>query len=467
MTRRVFVPLLLVILALAGCAHQAAEQPAPATLPAKFSQSGEAPLPSFFWQAFADPQLDSLVQQAFTHNYSLAAQQAVLNQADVLLQQQRAGWWPTLNATLGGARSDGDGVERSRTFSGGFAASYEVDLWGRIGNAVDAAALQRDASVEDLKAARITLASDVTLVWYQLVAQRQLQALQQQQLDTNDKVLQLVTARFRQGQADAADVLRQQVLLEQNRAALATTASDIQVLDHALSILIGQAPGATLPVSNTLPALPPLPATGLTADWLQQRPDLRSAYLGVAAADAEVAAAIAERYPRLDLTANVSSSASRSSDLFDDWLENLAANLLLPIVDGGARRAEVARREAVVAERFARYQQTLLTAVAEVEDALSREYFQHQRLQHLRNKMTLDDQVVQRLNLRYRAGNVDYLDVLQALTDQQQTQQDVITAQQQLLEYRIALARALATGWTAESPESPTQVTQHESASGH
>src|SRR5690606_9979529 len=147
----------------------------------------------------------------------------------------------------------------------------------------------------------------------------------------------------------------------------------------------------------------------------------------------------------------------RSSDLFDDWLENLAANLLSPVVDGGARRAEVARREAVVAERFARYQQALLTAVAEVADALSREYFQRQRLQHLHNKMTLDDQVVQRLNLRYRAGNVDYLDVLQALTDQQQTQLDVITAQQQLLEYRIALARALAAGWSIESLESPTE----------
>jgi len=454
-------------LALAGCAHQPVATAAPATLPAQSTQTGSGPLPAHFWQAFADPQLDELVQQAFAHNYSLAAQRAVLTQVDAVLRQQRASWWPSVNATLGASRADGDAVERSRTFSAGLAASYEVDLWGRIGNAVDAAALQRDASVEDLKAARITLAADVSLVWYQLVAQRELQALQQQQLDTNDKVLQLVTARFRQGQADAADVLRQQVLLEQNRAALATTASNIQVLEHGLSILTGQAPGAALPASTTLPVLPPLPSTGLTADWLQQRPDLRSAYLGLAAADADVAAAIAERYPRLDLTANVSSSASRSSDLFDDWLENLAANLLSPVVDGGARRAEVARREAVVAERFARYQQALLTAVAEVADALSREYFQRQRLQHLHNKMTLDDQVVQRLNLRYRAGNVDYLDVLQALTDQQQTQLDVITAQQQLLEYRIALARALASGWTAETSESFTQVTQHESASGH
>lgn len=458
------IPALLAILAVAACAHQRPTVVDPVTLPPAFSQTGAAALPAEFWQAFVDPELDQLVQRALQHNYSLAAKRQVLAQADAILRQQRAALWPSLDASLGAVRSDGgDAGASTTTYSGGLAAAYELDLWGRVRSAASAAQWERDATAEDLKAAEITLAADVSSLWYQLVAQRSLYRLQQQQLDTNDKVLQLITARFQQGQTDAADVLRQRVLLEQNRASLATTASNIAVLQHGMAVLLGVAPGSVLPAADQLPTLPALPTTGLTADWLQQRPDIRSAFLTMEAADERIAAAIANRYPRIDLSASITSSATSSSSLFDDWLENLAANLVLPVIDGGERRAEVSRREAIFSEAFARYQQTILTAVAEVEDALAREQFQRQQLQSLRNKITLNDQVVERLGLRYRAGAVDYLDVLQALTDQQQTRQDLITAQQLLLEYRIALARALATGLQPPQSESPTQVARHES----
>lgn len=435
-----------------ACSHQPAATPDATPLPEHFSGSGTAPLPDHFWQPFDDNQLNDLVKQALRNNPSLAAKGEVLAQADALLRQQKAGYWPTLDFSLGAARSDGDSVDSVETYNGGLSASYEVDLWGRVRDTVSAAEMDRMASAEDLKAANVSLAATVSSTWYQLVGQRGLRQLQQEQIDVNEKVLKLILARFQQGKTDAADVLRQKVLLEQNRAALASYESNIAVLEHALAVLLGEVPKAvTLPQAAVLPALPPLPDTGLTADWLQQRPDIRAAWYSLQAADSRIAAAVAERYPRLDLSASLTSSSGNASDLFDDWLENLAANLLLPVVDGGARRAVVSQREAQFRESFFNYRQTLLNAVAEVEDALSQEQFQLRRIQHLQTKQTLDNQVVERLGLRYRAGAVEYLDVLQALITQQQTQQDLLTARQQLLEYRIALARALATGWQTES----------------
>lgn len=446
-------------LAVSGCAHQSPDTGPEAQLPERFSRSGDAVLPAQFWQAFADVELDALVQQALQQNHSLRATAETLVQARAVLRQRDAARWPTLDMNLSAQRIRGDSANAGDIYAGGLAASYELDLWGRVSAAADAAEFDLLATEEELQAARISLAAEVTSVWYQLVGQRSLQTLQLQQIDANEKVLQLITARFHQGLSDAADVLRQKVLLEQNRAALADYNANIAVLEHALAVLTGSVAGTTpFPEQASLAELPPLPNTGLTADWLQNRPDIRQAFYGLQAADARLAVAVAERYPRIDLTASVTSASTSASSLFDDWFDTLAANALLPLFDAGARKAEVTRNESLFRQQFELYQQAVLQAVAEVEDALTRESFQQTRIQHLQNKLELNNQVVQRLGLRYRAGNVDYLDVLQALVDKQQTEQDLVTARQQRTGYRIALARALATGWVeADSSQDPSQ----------
>lgn len=436
------------VLAASGCAHQTPDTGPQEQLPERFSRSGDAVLPAQFWQAFADAELDALVQQALQQNHSLRATAETLVQARAVLRQRDAARWPSVDMNLSAQRIRGDSANAGDIYSGGLAASYELDLWGRVSSAADAAEFDLLATEEAIQAARISLAAEVTSVWYQLVGQRSLQTLQLQQIDANEKVLQLITTRFHQGLSDAADVLRQKVLLEQNHAALADYNANIAVLEHALAVLTGTVAGTTqFPEQASLAELPPLPDTGLTADWLQNRPDIRQAFYGLQAADARLAVAVAERYPRIDLTASVTSASTSASSLFDDWFDTLAANALLPLFDAGARKAEVTRNESLFRQQFERYQQTVLQAVAEVEDALTRESFQQTRIQHLQNKLELNNQVVQRLGLRYRSGNVDYLDVLQALVDKQQTEQDLVSARQQRTGYRIALARALATGW--------------------
>ena len=196
-----------------------------------------------------------------------------------------------------------------------------------------------------------------------------------------------------------------------------------------------------------------MPQTGLPAELIQRRPDIRNAYYSVLAADSDVAAAIADRFPRLSLTAGVDVSGAHTRDLFNNWLATIAANLVAPIIDGGLRKAEVDRTRAVASEALHTYGQTILDALGEVEDALIQEQRQRDFITSLDKQLTLAGQVIERVRDRYLQGTVDYQRVLDALISQQELQRSHLTAKRDLVLDRIDLCRALGTGWTLDRPE--------------
>jgi outer membrane protein TolC len=193
-----------------------------------------------------------------------------------------------------------------------------------------------------------------------------------------------------------------------------------------------------------LPSLPPLPQTGVPGELVQRRPDVQQAWRLVQAADRDLAAAISNRFPRLSLEASISNRTDTARELFDNWLATLAGNLVVPLVDGGERRAEVTRSRAVLEQRVQEYRQTVLTAIQEVEDALTRERQQQQRLERLEQQIDLAGASFRQLRTRYLNGAVSYIEVLNALQDRQDLQRTRLTARQQLLNARVALYRALA-----------------------
>jgi outer membrane protein TolC len=217
------------------------------------------------------------------------------------------------------------------------------------------------------------------------------------------------------------------------------------VLEHRLAVLLGRSPQAEIEVGpDSLPAVPPLPETGVPADLLQRRPDVKSALNRLRAADQDLAAAISDQYPRISLTASGSTIADSATDLFETWAYSFAGNLLAPIFRGGALRAEVDRSEAVRTQRLYEYGQTMLTAFQEVEDALVREQKQREQIQQLESQVDLARQSYEQLRLQYLNGTTDYLDVLTALDEVQQLRRDLLSARLLLVEDRIALYRALA-----------------------
>jgi outer membrane protein TolC len=185
---------------------------------------------------------------------------------------------------------------------------------------------------------------------------------------------------------------------------------------------------------------------------LHRRPDVARSLARVEAADRRVAAAVADRLPRLGLSAGISSTAPEIDDVFSDWLASLAANLAGPVIDGGARRAEVARAEAVRSEAINTYRQTMLDAFAETENALAQEQRQRALLESLDRQAGLARQITESLRDRFLGGNEDFLRILTAEVNRQALDRQRLAAHRQLIDYRIGLYRALAGGFPLERP---------------
>lgn len=454
--------LLFVLLAMAGCAdlHPAREPDDPVAVPESFSDSGDRPLPDRWWLDFQDRELTDLVARALEGNLGLRTYWDRLAQFKAIARRTGAARAVQVDGRVG-AGGDVSGrdqdVTRGADLVFGLAASYELDVWGRLQAREQAAVLDAAASEEELRAAAISLSALVAGTWYQLVEQRAQIDLLSRQMKTNEQVLELITLRFRQGKLSSEDVLRQRQLVEATRANRLIAEGTEGVLENQLAVLLGVAPRSiTFAEVRDLTELPPLPATGIPADLVERRPDIRRSFQRVLAADRRVAEAMADRYPRIVLSASASTTTTSFGDVFNAWLVSIAADAVAPLLDGGEREAEVDRTRALVSERIHDYGDTVLGSLQEVEDALVRERKQREYIESLQTQYEIATTVVERMRDRHTKGGIEYLDVLQALTSQQGLERSILTAHRQLLGYRISLCRALAGGWTMVRPEPAT-----------
>lgn len=451
---------------IAGCypAKPATPKGAPVSIVKEFSQSGKTMVPDRWWLAMDDEKLTSLIDQSLGGNLELKAAWDRLDQAGAVARQAGAALQPSLNITGDASRRRVSGKNIKTTylsdFSLGLVASYEVDLWGRIRSTADAAGFDLQASRQDIDTTAVALSAEVANTWYRLTEQQAQLDLLDQQIETNKKYLELVTLRFQRGKAIAIDVVQQQQQLEATQGERKLTESQKKVLEHQLSILLGVSPGGKSKWDKgKLPELPALPDTGLPLKLLGRRPDVQAAHLRLAGANSRVAAAIADRFPRLGISVTAETSAEKVRNLFDNWLASLAANMVAPILDGDRRKSEVDRTRAVSSERLHAYGQVVLEAIKEVEDALVREQKQREYLASLKLQLDLSSKVIEQTRQRYARGAMDYLRVLDALQSHQRLERTYLLARRQLVEYRIALYRALAGGWDLQRSK-PLTVTQ-------
>ncbi len=450
------LPLILLVSLLSGCSVAPTRETLPVETPEAFSQSGgERLVPERWWLDLQDSSLDRLVEQALANNFSLRATWARLRQAEAVARREGAARLPTLDARGSLTRADGSDTRVSTSRQLGLYAGYEVDLWGRVKASADAAALDAQASQADLRTAALSLSASLADTWYQLVEQRAQIELIDRQLNLNGQLLALIEGRFKTGQVYASDVYRQRQLLAQTEGEMAQAQTRLKTLEHQLTILLGSAPGSlTLPTDAELPSLLPLPDTGLPSELLTRRPDLQAALLRLQASDARAAAAVANRYPRLDLSAALTTPGA-TGGVFDGWLGNIVAQLSAPLFDGGQRRAEVARTEAVVRESLNDYAQALLEALGEVEDALVAEAGQRRYLSTIDAQLAALATVATQEGQRYFQGDADYLSVLDAIRSRQSLERQQVSARRQLISDRIALVTALAGGWSMTSEDEP------------
>jgi len=430
----------------------------PPDLPERFSLGDVGATPEQrWWLGFSSPQLNTLIDAALAGNLSLRAQWARLEKAQAKAVQAGSTLYPSLSgdASASYAKTDSDsgGSSEERSYSLGLAASYELDLWGRVRAGRIAADLNAAASREDLHAAAMTVAAEVATRWIALIAAQEEKDLLLKQLATNQTYLELVELRFQKSLASALDVMQQRQLVKRVQAQIPLIEMQERILHNELAVLTGRMPQELPDLSReTLPFLHDPPAGGVPAELLKNRPDIRAALNRLQAADQDLVVAQADRLPAIRLTGSAGYKGSEADHIFDNWLLNLAAGLTAPLLDGGRRRAEVEISTATVREQLSLYREVVITAVKEVEESLIREEKTREHIMQTEKQLDAAETALTEARARYVNGLIDYLPVLTQLLSVQGLEIDLVARNQDLLGARISLYRALGGTWADTLP---------------
>jgi len=436
-------------------------------------------LPERWWEDFGDPQLAALVEAALSGNFQVKAAWARLEQARATAVVARSPLLPSVEGRAGvsrtqialnpaqfGAGDDGAAAgmfpdsARFNNINMSLAASYELDVWGRLRSGQKAALLDVASRRDDVEALAISTAAEVVEAWFDLLRTRESKALLEAQIEIDETYLELVQLRAGQGLSTALDVFQANQQVVATRAQLALIDGQLTTAQTRIGLLLGVAPGAVALAADAdqLPELPPVPTTGVPSQLLQRRPDVRAAMRRVEAADWRVAQAVADRFPQLTLSGRLGYDSPEIMDPFR-FVWSIASNLVAPIFDFGRRAAEVDRSKAVVRELVNVYGQTVVQALVEVENSLALERSQRNHIVELEAQVELNQRTLDEARNRYREGLTDFLPVLNALQALQASEQNLLNARRQLLAYRVQLYRALGGTWTNDltDPDAPSE----------
>ena len=408
-----------------------------------------------WWQLFGDTELDALVSRVDVSNQNVAAAVAAFAQAQALVGQQRASLFPLIALNGSAARSgDGNGNSGANRLQLGVGASWEPDVWGALGRVVEGAQASAQASDANLAAARLSAQGALATNYFSLRDADTELALLNTTVDGFERSLTITRNRYDAGIAPRTDVLQAQTLLANTRADRAALTNQRAQLEHAIAVLIGQAPADfTLPVAPWNQAVPAVPLI-VPSELLQRRPDIASAERAVAAANAQIGIQRAAYYPHLGLSGSLGNAGSRVSDLFSasTSLWSIGLSVAQTLFDAGATRARVAGAEAARDVAVARYRQTVLAAFQAVEDQLSATRSLTEQASLRRAASEAADLTEQQLLNRYKAGQVSYTEVVTAQASALNARRTLsqLAASRQAL--AISLIQSLGGGWHAPGP---------------
>ncbi|RYF72185.1 MAG: efflux transporter outer membrane subunit [Comamonadaceae bacterium] len=468
--KRTLAPL-MAALVLAGCVSAPTGLPDFGT-PAQFKEQPAAQAPTEgqwararpaeaqprgeWWRAFGDPVLDDLIARAVRDdggNTSIQQAAARVRQARALARLTDADRSLQLGAGAGATRQQGldrnQAARPSTLLNAGLSASYELDLFGRLSRASDAARLDAQQREALLQSARLLVQAEVAQTYLALRAADAERALVRDNVEAYRDTLRLTQRRQQAGDVADLDVARVQTEVSATESDAIALDRRRAELEHALAVLTGDAPanfGVRSEVWTT--TLPTIPA-GVPATVLQRRPDVAAAQSAVLAAQARVGAAQAAYFPDLALTAGGGFASSDISELFKwsarSW--GIGALLSLPILDGGRREAGVQNASGQLDEVLASYRGQVLVAFQEVEDQLSALRLLQEQAQVQQTAVSSAQRATQLSDTRYRNGYVSQLDLLDARRSELRNRRQALQVKAAQYQATVGLVRALGGGW--------------------
>jgi NodT family efflux transporter outer membrane factor (OMF) lipoprotein len=426
-----------------------------------------------WWHSFGDPELDTLVNRAIAQNLDVQTAAARIREARARETVAGASSKPEISAQAsatrqrisenaipvppgaGGSNNGGTfglpGSEFS-TFRVGFDASWELDLFGRTRRSVEAAQARTGEAVWNRRDVQISVAAEVADAYLMLRTLQQRIATAEAELARQQRFEQLVAARARGGLVTGQDLEQQRSERSSAAAAIPALKAQAEAQIHALGVLTGDTPEALVAELASPKALPPsLPAipAGLPSDLLRRRPDIRAAERELAASTADIGVAVADLYPRFSLTAAPALVSTALGRLLE-WGSrafSIGAALDWPLLDGGRTRANIAVANARQEQATIAYRKTVLTALQDVEDALSKSDGDRQQLASLQDALRTATRAEEIARTRYRGGIVTYSDVLQAQAKRLKIEDQLAETNGALARDTVALFKALGGGW--------------------
>ncbi len=407
-----------------------------------------------WWKDFDSAELNALMDTSLRANFDILTAWATLRQSEALTQKITAGLFPSLNLDASGTQrrvsvqADTDLPRTENMFYGyslGFAAAYEVDLWGDITSERRAELLRTTATAYDVQTAAMTVAASVADTWASLLGNRAQLAVLQAQIDINKDLVRLQSVRFSNGLSNSLEVLQQKELLASIEAEVPPLDQEAAVLRNRLSILQGTLPGTAFALDEEapLPKLDAMPEPGLPTELLDARPDIQAAWARLAAADWDISAAHAKRYPSIRLSASMVFDAANTSLLFTNWVAALIGSLAMPLFDGGALAADEARAKATSDIAVQSYIKTVAAAMEEVDNALAAEHGEQETLKQLQEQYVFAQAARDEARNSYLGGVTTFLNYITALKNVQSLERTIARQQTTVVQARIALYRAL------------------------
>ncbi|MFC5359601.1 efflux transporter outer membrane subunit [Azospirillum himalayense] len=416
-----------------------------------------------WWTVFNDPVLDGLMRRVEVDNQSLKAAEAAYRQAKALSDQARSSFFPILSVSGGADRvgrvgsgdrstsgaSSGTGISRSgtpvTTYDAGLGASWAPDLWGRIRRSVESNDANLQASAADLAAARLSAQAQLATAYVQFRVADERKALLERAIAAYRQSLEIARNRHAVGTATLADVFTAETQVRSTESQLVALGVQRAQFEHAMAVLIGQAPAAfalaPAPLTAAVPAIPP----GVPSALLERRPDIAAAERQMAQANAQIGIAESAWYPDVVLSGSLTNSATILPQLLQapTALWAVGAQVAQTLFDGGTRTAEVELRRAVFDQSVAQYRQTVLTAFQEVEDQLAAQRILAQQAAVQDDAVRLAREA-ERLTLnQYRAGTLPYSSVLTAQTAALSDEESALSVRQSRLLAAVSLLQAL------------------------
>jgi NodT family efflux transporter outer membrane factor (OMF) lipoprotein len=413
-----------------------------------------------WWSLFKDPVLDQLASRVEVSNQNVAVAVAAYAQARALVREQRASLFPTVSLDGSASRSGSSSSSTTGSSVGGrvgnnyqlsIGGSWEPDVWGRLGRTVDGAKASEQASAADLASAKLSAQGELATNYLSLRQTDAQKVLLKDTIDGYKRALEITQNRYTAGIAAKTDVLQAQTQLANAQADDAGLVRQRAQLEHAIAVLVGEAPGnfSITPVAWN-PSVPDVPV-GIPSELLQRRPDIAAAERRVASANEQIGIAKSAYYPSLSLSASAGQGASRVADLFKAsssvWSIGISAAQVL--FNAGATGARVEGAEASHQQAVARYRQAVLAAFQDVEDQLSatRVLLTQQDLR--RQASQAADQVEQQVLNRYRSGQVGYTEVITAQATALSARRALVQAMADRQTTAVALIQSLGGGWQA------------------